>query len=413
MDIRKLIKECVTQVLKEELEEPLYVEYVSQRPGEQPFMMGNQKFEYVNAKYPNNKIDIGVYAFAGDICYSYNAFREMYNIQEGLTEGGWNNSEPTQYRVHSGGRTIWYANFDHDKHKEIPGMPIFTYTVQHVPTGVKDVKFVACHNQGDFEELMNHWNRQMPSTWKYIPGSMKEGFDATSMGPNPESTEGLSDGNPYASWNAKMRRMEENEHGRYAQEAGAVYNDEISEEHVNPHLIHGEEAKQFVLTYLNHNKAHTQIPIDVIKTSLEGRVDAVEMDRVLQSLQQDGLVRVFGNGRFLKVLPSNSVTEEQTFQQIQDKEDPDGKAHDLTLVCVKCGNTQSCRCSKPKREFKGVCNDCAGKSVNEWDQLDPERRKRQLGARPPGHATKMIKQRSDQMAKDMVARMKQQHGSKS
>jgi hypothetical protein len=119
MDFRKLIKECVTQVLREELEDPLYVEYISERPGEDPFVLGGKKFQYVNAKYPNGKIDIGVYTFAGDIVYSYNAFRQMYNIQEA--------------------------------------------------------------------------------------------FDPTSVGPNPEASEGLSDGNPYAAWNARMRQMEDME----------------------------------------------------------------------------------------------------------------------------------------------------------------------------------------------------------
>jgi len=116
LDLRKLIKECVTQVLREELEEPLYVEYVSERPGENPFMLHGKKFQYVNAKYPDGKIDVGVYAFAGDMVYAYNAFRTMMGIQEG--------------------------------------------------------------------------------------------FDPTSVGPNPEASEGLSDGNPYAAWNAKMRQME-------------------------------------------------------------------------------------------------------------------------------------------------------------------------------------------------------------
>lgn len=63
-------------------EDPLYVEYHSQRKGEEPFMMGDQKFQFVNAKYPNGKIDIGVYAFAGDMVYSYKAFNQMMNIKE-------------------------------------------------------------------------------------------------------------------------------------------------------------------------------------------------------------------------------------------------------------------------------------------------------------------------------------------
>lgn len=44
-------------------------------------MMGDTKYEYVNAKYPNGKIDIGVYSYAGDIVYSYNAFRKRMGIK--------------------------------------------------------------------------------------------------------------------------------------------------------------------------------------------------------------------------------------------------------------------------------------------------------------------------------------------
>lgn len=61
-----------------------YVEYHSQRKGEVPFVMktgdGQAKFEYVNAKYPSGKIDIGVYAFRGDIVYGYQHFNKIFNI---------------------------------------------------------------------------------------------------------------------------------------------------------------------------------------------------------------------------------------------------------------------------------------------------------------------------------------------
>lgn len=67
-------------------EEPLYVEYVSQMRDEVPFMLGGQKFEYVLAKYPNGKQDIGVYAFAGDVVYAYNAFRKIHNLQESKSD---------------------------------------------------------------------------------------------------------------------------------------------------------------------------------------------------------------------------------------------------------------------------------------------------------------------------------------
>jgi hypothetical protein len=74
-------------------EDLLYVEYVSQMRDEEPFMMGGQKFEFVNAKYPNGKTDIGVYAFSGDVTYAYDAFRKMYNIKENHDETDMSNPE--------------------------------------------------------------------------------------------------------------------------------------------------------------------------------------------------------------------------------------------------------------------------------------------------------------------------------
>lgn len=47
-----------------------------------------------------------------------------------------------------------------------------------------------------------------------------------------------------------------------------------------------------------------------------------------------------------------------TWNEIKNREDPNGKNHDLRLICVKCGNSCTCRCSKPKREFKGICDEC-------------------------------------------------------
>lgn len=49
----------------------------------------------------------------------------------------------------------------------------------------------------------------------------------------------------------------------------------------------------------------------------------------------------------------------ETFREIHDREDPDGTNHDLRLICIQCGDVQTCRCSKPKREFRGICHDCA------------------------------------------------------
>jgi len=53
----------------------------------------------------------------------------------------------------------------------------------------------------------------------------------------------------------------------------------------------------------------------------------------------------------------------RTFSEIREAEDPDGKNHDLRLVCVSCGTVQTCRCSKPKRTFFGICSECDGGDV--------------------------------------------------
>lgn len=66
-----------------------YVEYDSERKGENPFIMNGQKFQYVNAIYPSGKKDIGVYAFAGDLVYGYEAWRKrmgLSNFEESKQE---------------------------------------------------------------------------------------------------------------------------------------------------------------------------------------------------------------------------------------------------------------------------------------------------------------------------------------
>ncbi len=49
----------------------------------------------------------------------------------------------------------------------------------------------------------------------------------------------------------------------------------------------------------------------------------------------------------------------ESFSEIVDREDPNATNHDLHLICVECGTEQTCRCSKPKRDFYGLCNKCA------------------------------------------------------
>ena len=54
----------------------LYVQYDSERKDEDPFMMHGEKWQYVNAIYPDGKKDIGVYRYGEDLVYSYDWFRK-------------------------------------------------------------------------------------------------------------------------------------------------------------------------------------------------------------------------------------------------------------------------------------------------------------------------------------------------
>lgn len=47
------------------------VEYVGERMGEEPFLLGGKKYQFVTALYPNGKKDIGVYIFGNDMVVDY------------------------------------------------------------------------------------------------------------------------------------------------------------------------------------------------------------------------------------------------------------------------------------------------------------------------------------------------------
>lgn len=151
MDIRKLIKECVIEVLKEGLQptpenpkDALYVEYHSQRKGEEPFMLGERKFEYVNGKYPDGKVDIAVYAFAGDLCYGYNAFREMMNLKEGFDpqSNGGPNPEATSGLSTENPYPAWNNKMrrmeNMGRYAQLAGATDLKETLELTPTGQKD-----------------------------------------------------------------------------------------------------------------------------------------------------------------------------------------------------------------------------------------------------------------------------------
>lgn len=68
-------------------EDEMYVEYVREYPSEEDFMHKGKKYQYCWAKYPNGKVDLGVYSYSGDITYGYKWFRKtMLGINENVNE---------------------------------------------------------------------------------------------------------------------------------------------------------------------------------------------------------------------------------------------------------------------------------------------------------------------------------------
>jgi hypothetical protein len=98
-----------------------------------------------------------------------------------------------------------------------------------------------------------------------------EGFDPTSVGPNPPASE-QSQINPYKEWNMKMRKMEENEHGRYAQQAGAGQFDPrtfgVNENNIEMNL---DTAWDILVSYCTgavHQKYRTQDTVHALSWAL-------------------------------------------------------------------------------------------------------------------------------------------------
>jgi hypothetical protein len=63
------------------------VKYVSDRSGEPVFELHGERFQFVNAKYPSGKTDVGVYRFADDMVYDLNYWREKFLLKK-MANGG-------------------------------------------------------------------------------------------------------------------------------------------------------------------------------------------------------------------------------------------------------------------------------------------------------------------------------------
>lgn len=56
------------------------VEFLRLRSFEDPFILHGQRFQFVTVRNADGREDIGVYAFAQDLCFDYSDFREAHNL---------------------------------------------------------------------------------------------------------------------------------------------------------------------------------------------------------------------------------------------------------------------------------------------------------------------------------------------
>jgi len=57
----------------------IYVEYLRDRAGEEPFLMHGKRWQFVTIR-DEGREDIGVYSFDEDRCYHYGYWRDSMNL---------------------------------------------------------------------------------------------------------------------------------------------------------------------------------------------------------------------------------------------------------------------------------------------------------------------------------------------
>jgi hypothetical protein len=56
------------------------LEYLRPRSFEEPFILANERWQFVTVKRDDGQEDIGVYRFATDLCHDYADFRKLFNL---------------------------------------------------------------------------------------------------------------------------------------------------------------------------------------------------------------------------------------------------------------------------------------------------------------------------------------------
>ena len=389
---------------QEDPKDAFYVQYHSQRQGEEPFMLGDRKFEYVNAVYPDGTVDIAVYAFAGDLCYGYRAFRKQMGINEGRDSGSEINSAQAAFNADiaqlkqthpkisfgyignltndprigdNGDDRAWYVwNVVGDKRVKWGGF------------STRDLPLMWKQWQSGKEKFLNKSaiaeaiSEPLTNVEKLIIKLKMGGYsseDIIKTTKAPWSVEDVE--NIYNTAIAKTRTTENK--GRYAQLAGATDLKEARKDCSRCKGAGGYFQKIGKTSQPTTHWVACDMPgchggnMNSIENSLYSLFGTTEIDKVqdkdLQTIidptktYNADLVSAANAELQKRAGELKEDCKAKTFQDIRNELDPEGKNHDLTLTCVKCGTTETCRCSKPKRKFNGVCPKCSQIKEDRFD----------------------------------------------
>jgi len=133
------------------------VEYVSDRSGEPVFEIHGERFQFVNAKYPDGKKDIGVYRFSEDMVYDLNYWRENF----------------LRNKMANGGRVRPRQSMDESDAKSV--IDETTFTNENIAVSVAETSFkrggvIDLENYKDYKVFkLNKNARKIPVDELYIP----------------------------------------------------------------------------------------------------------------------------------------------------------------------------------------------------------------------------------------------------
>jgi hypothetical protein len=133
------------------------VEYVSDRSGEPVFELHGERFQFVNAKYPDGKKDVGVYRFSEDMVYDLNYWREKF----------------LRNKMANGGRVRPRQPIDESDAKSV--IDETTFTNENIAVSVAETSFkrggvIDLENYKDYKVFkLNKNARKIPVDELYIP----------------------------------------------------------------------------------------------------------------------------------------------------------------------------------------------------------------------------------------------------